>query len=402
MKKIEIRIKADVYSVEILSHKDIDDDICAKWADLSTRSRLKNIYFQSEFLLPALEYLDPEKSVILVFVSKIINEETRYVGFAPLIKSKSSKIIGFYGLETYLSKHSYLGNWLIDFQYEAEIYEALLLAIQKFYPFASSIFMPKVKSLAFEQSVRDCLPSKFRRATIAQQSGIRVVVSKEISSSQLIANHIGPHRLRELERSRRRLSEIGHLEYRVYRENEPSISHLVTFLDIENSGWKKESGTSMMANEYDHQFIRDVFSNFMFKGNVIVAEMLCDGQVVASSMNFLCESEGFAFKVAISEESKFKKLGVGFFAEYLFLKFFADECEEIFAFDSGAQSDSWVAKVWPGLAKLETAHIPLNAFGNIENFLRNIAAGAAPVRSRLKARLKEFTNRGPKGATRSA
>ena len=91
MKKIEIRIKADVYSVEILSHKDIDDDICAKWADLSTRSRLKNIYFQSEFLLPALEYLDPEKSVILVFVSKIINEETRYVGFAPLIKSKSSK-----------------------------------------------------------------------------------------------------------------------------------------------------------------------------------------------------------------------------------------------------------------------------------------------------------------------
>nr|WP_246472962.1 GNAT family N-acetyltransferase [Pelagibacterium limicola] len=132
---------------------------------------------------------------------------------------------------------------------------------------------------------------------------------------------IGSKRAKEVQRSLRRLRELG--EVRFERTTDPDLVRwrVEAFLEMEHSGWKGERGTSFLSNPAHAAFAREAFGHSGAEdGYVVVDSLLLDNKPIAISINI--GTGGILFTPKCAFDERYRKFGPGIVLEYLVVEAF--------------------------------------------------------------------------------
>jgi CelD/BcsL family acetyltransferase involved in cellulose biosynthesis len=107
--------------------------------------------------------------------------------------------------------------------------------------------------------------------------------------------------LKEYRRQRRRLGEMGVLEFRCVHQPDEVSDWIERFIRLEGSGWKARAGTALQTNADQRAYVQEVARNGFARGQVLLHGLFLDGQAVAMLLSFRAGAGIFAFKIAYDE-----------------------------------------------------------------------------------------------------
>lgn len=330
------------------------------WSALEARALEPNLYLSPHFVLPALQHLDPHLRPRLVIAEQPQGPERRLLGVALVHPAAPHRRLPLPHLSAYQSRHSYLGQWLLDRDHAADAATALLRQLQRRHPWAAAVALPDCpvdgeQAAALQEAARR-IGSRCVQTHLQQ----RAILRPAAAGPQALRERMGSKQFSNNERCRRRLKEQGQLDWTILR-SKVDDRHLNAFLDLEHSGWKRDSGTSLRSNPADEAFFLAMARGLASEGRALFTELRLDGRAIASTANFVSGDVGFAFKVGWDEP--LRKFGIGILNEAEFVQAAPTVCADLRCIDSGSQPASFIEMLWPEQRQLATVYIPLNVLG---------------------------------------
>ena len=164
-------------------------------------------------------------------------------------------------------------------------------------------------------------------------------------------------------RQLRRLSELGALEFQSTRDKLPVSEAIETFLRVEASGWKAQSGTALAVDEKLKDFAHKVLPKMLEEDRVRIDLMTLDGRSISGLISFRAGRGMFTWKTGMDDVYKRYSPGVQILLE---ASRQAIEDPGIDYVDSLADSGHPVAEhIWSGRRSLALLFIPLSTFGMV-------------------------------------
>jgi CelD/BcsL family acetyltransferase involved in cellulose biosynthesis len=332
-------------TVEMLSLSDLDEDLTSAWRHLECRAAECNAYLSPDFVLPALRHLrrDPQPLLLLIWRRDGIGQ--RLIGLGVFVPRKGRRRFPLPHLEAYRCPHTFLTGILMDRDDQQAALEALCVYLS----------MPRVPWFGVEFMERlgdglldrvQCGTGDFDKVRWHQYYGRRRAILVPAARQDPLARvHADSHADKELRRKWRRLEEKGQVEWGVAMGRQVNADCTETFLRLEDQGWKRERGKSMLSRPGHAAFFREMIESFGRDGRVFFAELRVGGRVIASTSNLVSGNLGFAFKIGWDPE--FAKLSPGILNEREFVRRANDLLSHLAYIDSGAEQGSYIEELWP-------------------------------------------------------
>lgn len=352
------------------------------WVALEARALEPNPNASPHFVVAALRHLDPDERVTVHVVERVYgNGSVKFIGVALSHWRCADRFFAVRHLASYQNRHTFLGHWLLD-RLEAETAAAALLrAVRELHRGAPALLLPNspvdgpqwpvMQAAARRLGLRaQAVGEKLRAVLVPAEGGVD---SLKAQMKKQYAN---------VERCRRRLEELGTLDWRCHRERLPDDA-VENFLVVEHAGWKRESGTSLRSCAADEAFFRDMTAGFASEGRALFTELKLDGRVIASTCNYVSGDAGFAFKVGWDEQ--YRKFGLGIFNEAELVRQSRELCGDLRYIDSGSQPASFIEMLWPARRRVALVVVPLTLRGRLvwqaQQQLRRLLARWRTVRA---------------------
>jgi CelD/BcsL family acetyltransferase involved in cellulose biosynthesis len=163
-----------------------------------------------------------------------------------------------------------------------------------------------------------------------------------------LKSHLSKKRLKDIQRRRQRLSEMGSVEFLAYQGPHDAAQWCGDFLELEASGWKGPSGTgtAIACSPAERAFFEAVAAEGAANGRIVVHSLTLDGKPVAMTVNFRSGTWIWAYKVAYCEDLTHLSPGVQLEVEGS-RAFLSDP--SLACVDSCTTSEQGVmARLWPG------------------------------------------------------
>ncbi|HET7413670.1 MAG TPA: GNAT family N-acetyltransferase [Pararhizobium sp.] len=134
--------------------------------------------------------------------------------------------------------------------------------------------------------------------------GRPLLVSDGSDPDTFLKNHVGKNRLKDLRRRRRRMGELGRVEFLTHEGPHDAARWCHDFLELEASGWKGSSGTgtAIGCSASERAFFESVAVEGAAAGRIIVHSLKLDGKPVAMTVNFRSDAWLWAYKSAYRED----------------------------------------------------------------------------------------------------
>lgn len=304
------------------------------WDNLSANALVENPFYARDFVLAALDTIDScaEMEALAVkgkggellglFPYRLKHFPFKTADAAcnlyqcsatPLIRRDAAKQV--------------LGAWL----------DATLYAddMPRFWQFKhvdlGSALMPVLDEALAERALHKLAVNTYRRPHLTRvQGGLdthnRCVLRKR--------------RLKDIRRNLCRLGALG--DVRFERAKEPGLvaRRLEQFLELENSGWKGETGTAFLAKSRDAAFARAAFApREATKSLVSIDSLLLDEVPIATSLSLQARDTAFTPKCAFDE--RYRRYSPGLVLEYLIIEAFYED-EAVVDMDAATTQDGHV------------------------------------------------------------
>ena len=371
------------FRVRTVTSQDISPGLVSAWSELEMRACEPNAYLSPHFVLPALRHLDPGEPILIVLVESAAPGTGELLGvgvFRPVLGTRRFPIPHLVG---YRSKHSFLGGLLLDRERGADALEALFDHLRPLRWRWHGLDLVDVWGDGLQSDlIKDATA---RRGLFHHERDLRaraVLVTPRGSQARVeLAARTLQARDKGARRYLRKLEERGRVSWELHRHAAISDAAVESFLALEHRGWKGESNTSLRSNRAEEAFFRDVVSGFGAVGRALFTELTLDGQVVASTSNFVSGDAGFAFKAGWLPE--LAKMSPGVLNEVeLMRSFLQGRCGDLALFDSGAAAGSYIDKLWSDRRPLVSSAIALSSMGG--SVLR-VGRAARAVQRRLQS-----------------
>jgi CelD/BcsL family acetyltransferase involved in cellulose biosynthesis len=358
----------------------------AHWSALERRAADANVYQSPHFVLPAWRHLSPPPQTQVALVRTAGPSGRRVVAAAALCVERASPQLPWSHLAVYDSRHSFLSTPLVDATHVEEAVGALLGQLTRRYANTAGLLIPRIDARG---DVLHALQVHLQRQRLQVHTGNpreRAILRPARSGADTLKPLLGK-KYNEIERSRRRLAEMGELQWRCDRDGlsgRDDGSAVSNFLRLEHAGWKGEAGTSLLSNPADAAFFREMTAGFELEGRALFTELRLDGKTIASTSNYVSGDAGFAFKVGW--DPAYRKQGPGILNEVEFVRHVASRCADLSVIDSGAAPESFIETLWPERRTLVTAFVPFSVAGELAWFAaqrlrrsaRRVLGDAAP------------------------
>jgi hypothetical protein len=350
-------VRARVLDARRLAQEDLQ-----AWLALEARVLEPNLNLSPHFVLPALRHLDPKLAVYLHVAEQAQpGGGWQFIGLALVHAQGPDRLFVLPHLSSYHCDHAFLGHWLLDRDQPVPAAVALLQQMRQRHRWAAALTLPSSPAEGPQLAVM--------RAA-ASQVGLHLAVMGIKERAVLVPAQAGDALLKEpflrkqksnLDRCRRRLEERGALEWRCLRDALPA-SAVEDFLRLEHSGWKRESGTSLRSRPGDEAFFREMTQGFASEGRALFTELRLNGEVIASTCNYISGDIGYAFKVGWEEA--YRKYGIGIYNEAELVRQAPQLCADLKYIDSGSQPASFIEMLWPGRRQVATLVLPMGPVGH--------------------------------------
>jgi CelD/BcsL family acetyltransferase involved in cellulose biosynthesis len=277
-------------SVRWLGTGTLSAEDIARWSELARSTRTPNPFYESDFVLPALEHLGERELELLVAIDGAGN----WIGLMPAERRRRwGRLVGT-ALTGWAHPHCFLQSPLLARDCEESAAEAILREARH----AAGL-------VAFDRLPAEC-PVASALASACEALGAKAIVWKRFERAALkrrpeddyLTSALGGKHVRDLRRKGRKLaSELGDIAF-VDRAGE--LQAVDDFLALEAAGWKGEEGTAL-ASGPSAEFFRAICSRFAETGRLQMITMQAGDRTVAM-MSALVAGDGlFCFKIAYDE-----------------------------------------------------------------------------------------------------
>ncbi|MEA2749143.1 MAG: hypothetical protein QOI41_3286 [Myxococcales bacterium] len=348
--------------VRQLGVRELAGPLLDAWSDLEGRAAEPNAFLSPHFIVPALQHLDPDVEPVVLVVKGGSGANEALLAVGVFVSVKASRVCPVPHLVGYASRHSYLGGLLVDREHAPAAVAALCAHARKRMLGWQALVFPKVQT---DGPIASILEEQARANGLAvQRTGTkqRAVLVPAAAGPEALKKALGK-KLNEIQRCKRRLAETGEVSWRCVRRDAFAAGAVESFLQLENLGWKADEKTSLRANPADEAFFQDAVARFDGAGRALFTELRVGDRAVASTSNFVSGGVGFAFKVGWDAE--LRKLGPGLMNEAELVSAAPQVCADLAWFDSGAQPDSFIDRLWPERRELGTLIVPLTRAGAV-------------------------------------
>lgn len=132
-------------------------------------------------------------------------------------------------------------------------------------------------------------------------SCLRASLDATRDADELLQEALGPKKLKELRRQRKRLADHGAVRFEVARTDRSVAAALETFLTLEAGGWKGKRGTALVQDAGDAAFIRRAAPALAARGECEIISLFAGDVPVASGIVLRHHDRAFFFKLGVDE-----------------------------------------------------------------------------------------------------
>lgn len=282
------------------------DTLLPAWQRLVATAIEPNSFFEPWFLLPAWRNLAKEENVELLVIEapKRVHPDGPKVvcGLLPIVRRRS-----FYGLpvkawEVWRHPHCYLGTPLVRRDCAREVLDYLFTAAATSADGAAVVHLPMIAGDG--PLHRALIESNYaaRRSVFTKDLQTRALFRKAEDAEAFLKTSLSRKKRQSVQRTERRLAELGSLTTTWYRDHDDIDSWLDEFLRLEAAGWKGSAQTAIDSNRSDSSFFREMLHGGAMAGKLLLGRLDFDGRPIAMICNFLAADGGYSFKIAYDEK----------------------------------------------------------------------------------------------------
>jgi CelD/BcsL family acetyltransferase involved in cellulose biosynthesis len=254
------------------------------------------VFYTPDFALAAAPALGRDVEVLLVW-----SAERQLLGLLPFRLMSRRYGVKLPLLVGWTHPFAPLGTPLIDRDATAEVAAAFLAHI------AGGASLPKLLLLPLLLDTGS-VARALRAAAESRGGAHRAFGEHQRAALDLAAGRprdldevIGAKRMREARRLRRRLGEVGNVEFAVARYPETIAQALQRFLALESQGWKGAAGTALIQSGAHRRFAEAALDALAGRGAAMVAELSLGGREIASVILLCSGDRAWSWKMAYDE-----------------------------------------------------------------------------------------------------
>lgn len=268
---------------------------------LSSRTVEPNIFFNPQFLAPAMPRLE-DREVRLAVIRDGDDAYSRLRLLMPFSIEKPAISLGVTVMRTWSSPFGPLGTPLIDRDDPVGVLQDFFNILAR-----PHLKLPKVLVLPdvrLEGPVVGLVRMVAMDRNLPVQTTTRcqrAFLESSAEPDDYLRGSLSAHHFREFRRLKRRLGERGELLYHVARQPEEIRLGLETFLTLEAQGWKGRSGSAMVIDRYRAAFAREAVHRLSEQGLCRVHSLRLDGRTIASLIVFVEAGVAYTWKTAYDE-----------------------------------------------------------------------------------------------------
>ena len=330
-------------------------------AHLSRRAIEPNLFFDPQFLAPAMPRLDDRK-VKLMVVRDETGARSRLRLLMPYSVETASWMRGAPTIRAWTHPFGRCGTLPLDGDDPHDILKTFLAGLTRpELKLPDILVLPDVRldgamakamlQVAAEAGLPTATVNATTRAALVKAPGIDHYIDPRLA-------HAGSgRRRRELKRQRRLLERDGPVRIEMAREPDAVRLGLEDFLAIEAGGWKGRQRSALIMDRYRSAFAREAVNALAGDGRCRVFTLKVGEKPVASLIAFVDRGEAYAWKTAYDETFAKASPGQQVMAEATRLLLSDPSVRRA---DSCAMPDHFVMnRFWPGRIAIGTLVVGL-------------------------------------------
>ena len=251
-KVVDSRAHVRALKIVVVEH---DSELCghvAAWQDLADHAIEPNVFYEPWLLRPALRTLQGGRPLRLVFIYEEGSPDqagvSRLCGFFPLEPISRYRNLPIRAWRLWKHLHCFLCTPLLRRERARETLAVLLQwaagdgeahALDFSHVRGDGPFHDLLIEHAKDTGTLQCVTHRFSRALWKQGQKFEDYLQSTLSAGVR----------KEYRRQRKRLAELGPLEFRTLQHPLDVDDWLDTFLHLEASGWKAREGTALMCGK---------------------------------------------------------------------------------------------------------------------------------------------------------
>jgi hypothetical protein len=276
-------------------------DLVEELDHLCVRTIEPNIFFNPRFLAPAMPRLE-DREVRLAVIREGDEDRSRLRFLVPFSVEKPPVPLGVAIMRAWSSPFGPLGTPLIDNDDPVSVVEDLLDMLSR-----PHLKLPKVLVLP-DMRLDGPVASVLRTVALGRNLSFhetlkfeRPFLDSRLDGEDYLKNSLRAHHYREFRRLKRRLGDLGRLEYTVARQPDEIRRGVEAFLALEAAGWKGRERTAMAIDRYRAAFAREAVHGLAERDMCRVHTLTLDGKVIACLIVFIENGCAYTWKTAYDE-----------------------------------------------------------------------------------------------------
>lgn len=278
---------------EILDRKAMRTHLTA-WEDLCMRSAEDNVYYSPRYVRALLDHVERDQVEFAV-----IWKRSKIVALLPFTRSKLTIPLLWPSRSAWKTKYNFNSVPLLDRELTTEACETLLELLASVsdgeWIFPDANLQGPVTQSLLEAMARKGVPSIFANKYS------RAVLETGATFEEHMQLNISKKRRKSLARNRRRLEELGKVEFESNTSGDGLRHAIDVFLEMEMSGWKGQRGTALACRDGTRKFAIEAFSGEEAHSCGRADVLKVDGTPVAVSLAVLSGHTGFTVKCCYDE-----------------------------------------------------------------------------------------------------
>ncbi len=269
---------------------------------LSNRAVEPNIFFTGRFLAPAMPRLD-NRSVQLMVMRDRAEGSDRLRLVLPFSIENPGFGIGASIIRVWANEFGPLGTPLVDSENAVDIITDFIHGMSDpSLKLPSIIVLPDIRlDSTFATMLRGVALSN-NLPLMETNKYERPMLDSDIDAPEYIEQSISKHHVRELNRQRRRIADLGRIDFEIARRPNDIRDALEEFLHLENLGWKGRKRTSLVADRHRAAFAREAINNLAEVDRVRIHSLKLEGKTIASLIVFIMGGDAYTWKTTYDEE----------------------------------------------------------------------------------------------------
>lgn len=319
------------YSISLVSEVNGIYPLLEPLNELRNECIERNVFFEPAVIIPAFRHLADENVFLLM-----VWREDRLTGFFPLEISRSWKRLPLKNFRLWRNRYSYLSTPIIHRCYFRETMECFLNWIHNKGSFPhlleAEMLSATPEVIKVITAASSCTGSKIRFS-----SGYDRPYFKVKGSFDEYLNSRSRKRRKQIRAKKRRLEELGNLEFEVLRDAADVSTWTTEYIELEASGWKGKNGTAIATSNKDVEYFHDM-TTFAFNADqLLMFRLRLNNRTLASFIVLTSGPVSYAYRIAFDED--YGQYSPGWILQVEFIRYLLEMQKVIKVVDSCAASD---------------------------------------------------------------